>query len=79
MQAAVAPMIRRPFKRKYPNAQRTRGVASHAWEGRRPVSSGALMHVVNELDRNADFDEQSGRHQQQDAGQDGIWRCAFSL
>jgi hypothetical protein len=37
----------------------------------------ALMQMVNELGRDADFDEQSGRQKQQDAWQDGIWRCAF--
>ena len=35
------------------------------------------MHMVNELDRDADFDEQSGGQKQQDARQDGIGRCAF--
>jgi hypothetical protein len=35
------------------------------------------MHVVNELGRDADFDEQSGGQKQQDARQDGIWRWAF--
>lgn len=36
-----------------------------------------LMQMVNELGRDADFDEQSGRQKQQDARQDGIGRCAF--
>jgi hypothetical protein len=33
--------------------------------------------MVNELCRDADFDEQSGGKKQQDARQDGIGRCAF--
>jgi hypothetical protein len=33
--------------------------------------------MMNELGRDADFDEQSGGQKQQDARQDGIWRCAF--
>ena len=41
------------------------------------VESRALMQMVNELGRDADFDEQSGRQKQQDARQDGIGRCAF--
>ena len=35
------------------------------------------MQMVNELGRDADFDEQSGRQKQQDARQDRIGRCAF--
>jgi hypothetical protein len=35
------------------------------------------MQMVNELGRDADFDEQSDRQEQQDAWQGGIGRCAF--
>jgi hypothetical protein len=35
------------------------------------------MQMVNELGRDPDFDEQSSGQKQQDARQDGIWRCAF--
>ena len=35
------------------------------------------MQRVNKLRRAADLDEQSGRQEQQDARQGGIWRCAM--
>jgi hypothetical protein len=35
------------------------------------------MQMVDELGRDAEFDEQSGRQKQQDARQDGIGRGAF--
>ena len=35
------------------------------------------MQMMNELGRDADFDEQSGRQKQEDARQGGIGRCAF--
>jgi hypothetical protein len=40
-------------------------------------SSNASMQMVNKLGPDADFDDQSGGQEQQDARQGGIGRCAL--